>query len=260
MFVQEVVTAFFCYYMTAMNAIEPNTFLLSCQCVVWLIIYIAHIIASNPLLQRLRFRRTRFTPPTQQDAVDFMEPIITYIAQLFASNPVMAFIARSLVRNPFTALIAHLFASNPYFQQFSTSLVLRFRRSSLVTRAIQRDEQVSTHCCICTEPIMIIDGEASGDFGGVIRLPCNHYYHGSCVWLWMDTRYRNALRPNCPMCRREMQFYWFDYGVPDESDVPDERDVDPRFNSDVNPWMYTLLQLMVLMLLLIVSAKPLSLH
>jgi hypothetical protein len=253
MFIQEVATALFCWYMTAMNAIQPNTLLLSRQCVVWLILYIAHIITSNPLLLRLRFGRTLFTRPTHRDVVDFFEPIITYVYQIFASNPVTAFIAASPANFPLTALIAHVFG-------YSTFLAWRFRRSALVTRAIPRDEQVSTHCCICTEPIMIIDGEASDEFGGVIRLPCNHYYHGSCVWLWMDTRYRNALRPNCPMCRREMRFYWFDYDMPEESDMPDERDEDPRANSDVNPWMYTLLQLMVLTLLLIVSAKPLAFH
>jgi hypothetical protein len=218
-FIHEVAAAVFCYYLSIMNAIESDSLLLGRQCVAWLIIYIAHIITSNPLLQRLRFGRTRFTPPIQQDAVDFMEPIITYIAHLFALNPFTAFIARSFASNPFTALIAHIFVLNPCIQR------LRFRRNSLVTRPIQQDKQVSTHCCICTEPIMIIDGKASGDFGGVVRLLCNHYYHGSCVWLWMDARYSNALRPNCPMCLQEMQFYSFDYGMPDENDVPDESNV-----------------------------------
>jgi hypothetical protein len=104
--------------------------------------------------------------------------------------------------------VTYIILSNPFIQRW------RFGRTRRVTPTIQQDERAIAHCCICTEQIMIINGRASRDFGGLVRLVCNHYNHRSCVWLWMDERYRNAPRPNCPMCRQEMQFYWTDHGLP----------------------------------------------
>jgi hypothetical protein len=53
-----------------------------------------------------------------------------------------------------------------------------------------RGEEAAQGCAVCK------DGIAQGELA--TRLPCAHFYHGSCIGPWL------AIRNTCPVCRYEL--------------------------------------------------------
>ncbi|KAL5207519.1 hypothetical protein ABZP36_031954 [Zizania latifolia] len=52
------------------------------------------------------------------------------------------------------------------------------------------EEEASRGCAVC------MDCFASGQL--VALLPCEHYFHGDCIWPWL------AIRNTCPVCRHQL--------------------------------------------------------
>lgn len=52
------------------------------------------------------------------------------------------------------------------------------------------DQEASHGCAVCK------DGVVAGQ--SVLRLPCNHYFHGECIRPWL------AIRNTCPVCRFQL--------------------------------------------------------
>ena len=141
----------------------------------------------------------------------------------------------------------HIMNSYPAFRRWY------YRLPWPETPVFKQDVRVLGNCSICLDEIVIIDGRASCEFGGVIRLVCGHYFHHRCLWNWIYQTYGADRDPNCPMCRQRMKFCWTDYGF---SAAVEPYDFHKRTSIDVQLCMYRLWQYLVLILLMCVSANP----
>jgi hypothetical protein len=157
--------------------------------------------------------------------------------------------------------VMHIILCNPQLLRWCCNPhLLRWccERMQRVTPAIEQRERALDPCSICMEQIIIRDGRACTYKGGVVKLVCGHYFHDLCLKDLFAGAPRFGYNLKCPLCRRHIQIYWIDhcfYYFPGSSGASETA---PRVVSVVNLWIFTLLQLPMLMLLIIVSIDPIS--
>jgi hypothetical protein len=148
--------------------------------------------------------------------------------------------------------VTHIILCNPHLLRWCCE---RMRR---VTPAIEQRERALDLCSICWEQIIIRDVRASCYKGGVVKLVCGHYFHDLCLKDLFAGSFRYGYNLNCPLCRRRIKIYWIDHGFYYFPGSSGASEMAPKVISVVNLWIFTLLQLPMLMLLLIVSIDPIS--
>ncbi|KAG6603243.1 E3 ubiquitin-protein ligase RING1-like protein, partial [Cucurbita argyrosperma subsp. sororia] len=67
----------------------------------------------------------------------------------------------------------------------------RRQRRGVVARVEVEEEKELGDCCICLDEMMNKKRE-------VIRTPCGHVYHESCIFQWLN------LHNSCPLCKRPL--------------------------------------------------------
>jgi hypothetical protein len=152
-----------------------------------------------------------------------------------------------------TLNVAHVILCNPLFLPWCRE---RMRR---VTPAIEQRERDLDRCSICWEQITIRNGRACTFKGGVVKLVCGHYFHHMCLDNLFVRAPHFGYNLKCPLCRRRIQIYWIDHGFYYFPGSPGDSEMTPRVVSVVNQWIFTLLQLPMLIVLIIVSINPISL-
>ena len=66
----------------------------------------------------------------------------------------------------------------------------------LYTEEITKDDYDT--CGICLD-----DNEEDNT---MVKLPCNHIFHQSCIEKWARTQINSNLNPECPVCRNEIKY------------------------------------------------------
>jgi len=173
---------------------------------------------------------------------------VSILAEIDPENLFVGIICLTLL----TLNVAHIILCNPHFLRWCRE---RMRR---VTPAIEQRERDLDRCSICWEQITIRDGRACTFKGGVVKLVCGHYFHHMCLDNLFVRAPHFGYHLNCPLCRRRIQIYWIDHGFYYFPGSPGDSEMAPRVVSVVNLWIFTLLQLPMLMVLIIVSIDPIS--